>query len=215
MTNSAPSKAIEQHIYLLRHGQPQLRNALLGHTDSHLDELGWSQMQVACDQLSDIERIVSSPLQRCAAFAEKLGHQLNQSIDFDSRLKECYFGAWDGLTYAELHRRYPEDSSAFFQHPSKHTPPDGEPLLEFHQRVVNGFCQQVQGCPTLSTLIITHAGVIRSLIAWCLEMTVELGHQFQRLTIDYGSITKLSLFHFEDKTMFPKLVQLNSAGCVV
>lgn len=57
---------------LLRHGETELGGGLRGSLDDALTELGWQQMRAAVADGGPWERIVSSPLQRCARFSEEL-----------------------------------------------------------------------------------------------------------------------------------------------
>ncbi|MFZ0006897.1 MAG: histidine phosphatase family protein, partial [Steroidobacteraceae bacterium] len=58
-------------VHVLRHGETEGGARYWGRTDVALSARGWEQMRAAVAGHS-WERIVSSPLQRCAAFAEAL-----------------------------------------------------------------------------------------------------------------------------------------------
>ena len=115
-------------LYFIRHGQPVLQNALLGKTDSPLSELGWSQLKQSFSAVDDIDCVVSSSLSRCASFAQYISEKNNYPLEISDEWRECQFGDWDGQTYVELHRQFPEDTSQFFSQPAEFTPPNGEPL---------------------------------------------------------------------------------------
>ncbi len=100
-------------IYLLRHGETvwNREGRLQGQRDSPLTARGIAQAGALGDLLArEIAEprgfsIVASPLgrtwQSAVIVAERLGIDPS-SIAFDARLKECGFGAWEGLTPTEL-----------------------------------------------------------------------------------------------------------------
>ena len=90
---------------LLRHGETELGGGLRGSLDDALTALGWTQMRDAVQGKGPWDRIVSSPLQRCALFARELSAQLDIPVSFDKDLQELHFGAWEGLSAAS--RRFP------------------------------------------------------------------------------------------------------------
>ena len=87
---------------LLRHGETELGGGLRGSLDDALTENGWVQMRAAVVEGGPWDRIVSSPLQRCARFAAELGEQLKLSVHLDQDLQELHFGAWEGQSAAAL-----------------------------------------------------------------------------------------------------------------
>ena len=58
-------------IDLLRHGEPVGGRRYRGQQDDPLSDTGWAQMRTSCAEQS-WDAVVSSPLQRCARFAEEL-----------------------------------------------------------------------------------------------------------------------------------------------
>ena len=70
-------------VDFMRHGEPEGGEVLRGRVDHPLSKLGWQQMQLAAAPglvngqsaaTSQWTDIISSPLQRCRAFAEKLAN---------------------------------------------------------------------------------------------------------------------------------------------
>jgi len=55
----------------------------------------------------------------------------------------------------------------------------------------------------------THAGIIRSLVAWSLGMNRESNEPYQRFAVDYASISEINIF--QDKKLFPQLISLNQS----
>ena len=118
------------HLDLLRHGETELGGGLRGSLDDALTARGWEQMHAAVATGGPWDRLVSSPLQRCARFAEQLGRRLNIPVHLDADLQELHFGAWEGRSAAALMDTDAEALGRFWADPYEFTPPDGEPVQE-------------------------------------------------------------------------------------
>ena len=197
-------------ILLLRHGQPALQNCLLGKTDCKLTQLGWQQLEISTVLLKDITVVITSPLMRCKQFA--MDYAIKNGIDFEcvDGWQECDFGEWDGFKYEALHQNYEQDFSNFNSQPHQFTPPNGEPLQVFNDRVEHSLQQLLIEHSGKKILLVTHGGVIRSLVAWCLNMKRLSNEPFQRLSVEYGSVTQIDIFKdVKTAEIFPKLISLN------
>ncbi|PTT81712.1 histidine phosphatase family protein, partial [Pseudomonas sp. HMWF005] len=102
---------------LLRHGETELGGGLRGSLDDALTEQGWAQMRAAVVAGGPWDRLVSSPLQRCARFAAELGEQLNLPVQLDKDLQELHFGAWEGQSAAALMESDAEALGLFWADP--------------------------------------------------------------------------------------------------
>ena len=127
-------------------------------------------MWTAVGERSDWQRIISSPLQRCHAFAAALGERLQLPVRVEARFAEVGFGAWEGKTRSELEQRVPGQVGRFLSDPITHRPPGAEPLDAFVDRVQAGFDDLVAASAGQSVLVVAHAGVIRAVMARVLEM---------------------------------------------
>lgn len=72
--------------------------------------------------------LVSSPLQRCRAFAEELAQRQGIELELENDLRELHFGAWEGRSAASLMDGHSEALGRFWADPYAFTPPGGEPL---------------------------------------------------------------------------------------
>jgi len=194
-------------LYLLRHGEPELRNALLGKTDTQLTSLGWKQLFAAAESLKNTTKLVTSPLIRCSQFAEHWSTKTGVPIDTNPAFKECDFGDWDGRFFEEIEEKYSTELSQFLSDPASYTPNGGEALADFQQRVRTGIHELLSKNAGQKLLMITHAGVIRCLISWCLKIDNLSSVPFQNIAIDYGSVTHISVYHGEP--LFPQLKSMN------
>ena len=150
---------------LLRHGETELGGGLRGSLDDALTALGWAQMRDAVKGGGPWDRIVSSPLQRCALFARELSAQLDIPLSFDKNLQELHFGAWEGQSAAALMQTDEQALGQFWADPYAFTPPDGEPVLEFSARVLSAVGRLQQDFAGERVLVVCHGGVMKLLLA--------------------------------------------------
>lgn len=185
-------------IDLLRHGESELSQTLRGSTDDALTTLGWQQMQQTVNQALPLspespnwQCIMSSPLQRCRLFAEKISQDLQLPLTLNAQLQEMHFGDWEGVSSLEIYQKYPEQLAKFWETPTQFTPPQAESMHDFHLRVMQALKQiltQLKMYQAQNALIVTHGGVIKLLKCFALQqplddilkMTAELGqmHHF-------------------------------------
>lgn len=151
-------------LHLLRHGRTQGPQGFRGRLDVPLSDEGWNQMHSATSALS-YDRIVTSPLQRCAKFARALAETTGIAMFVEADLRELDFGDWEGRTPAELMVDQAEALGQFWADPYGYTPPSGEPVQAFEQRVLNAVESLVDRFTGERLLVITHGGVIRLLLA--------------------------------------------------
>jgi len=153
-------------IDLIRHGQPQGGSIYRGHgIDDPLSELGWSQMWDAVGAHAPWQQIISSPLQRCRAFAENLADKHSLPVVIDDRLKEVGFGHWEGRSRAEIKQANQKEYDDFYKDPINCRPAGAEPIDDFINRVRNAFGDVIKQHRGEHCLIVAHAGVIRAVVA--------------------------------------------------
>jgi alpha-ribazole phosphatase len=189
-------------IDLMRHGEPVGGRRYRGQTDDPLSEKGWQQMWDAAGDFREWQHIVTSPLQRCAAFSDALGERLGVKVTHDDRLKEAAFGEWEGLTAAEICAVDPQRIARFKQHPVEHAPKGAEPLAEFHRRVGEAWRDIVDRYRGRHVLVVGHAGMMRMVIAHAIGLSPENGY---RINIENAALSRIQVEWSED-IMLPTLL---------
>lgn len=177
-------------IDLLRHGEPVGGSRYRGQIDDPLSDKGWQQMRNAVDGHSPWEAIVTSPLVRCRAFAEECAATRQLPVTIEDDYKEIGFGAWEGMTRAELTAIDPQQLQRFYDDPIAHRPKGAETLVDFSARVTMAWQRMVEAQQGQHLLVVAHAGVIRVLISYALGLPYD---KMFRLKIANASISRIAL----------------------
>ncbi|WP_223487675.1 alpha-ribazole phosphatase family protein [Pseudomonas sp. A-RE-19] len=175
---------------LLRHGETELGGGLRGSLDDALTDKGWEQMRAAVVEQGPWDRVVSSPLQRCARFAQELGAHLGLPVQLDKDLQELHFGAWEGQSAAALMETSAEALGLFWADPYSFTPPDGEPVADFSARVLAAIERLHAAYAGERILLISHGGVMRLLLAQARGLPRE---QLLNVEVGHGALFSLSV----------------------
>ena len=175
---------------LLRHGETELGGGLRGSLDDALTEKGWAQMRAAVLAGGPWDRLISSPLQRCARFAAELGEQLNLPVQLDKDLQELHFGAWEGQSAAALMETDAEALGLFWADPYAFTPPQGEPVSDFAARALGAVARLHQANAGERVLLISHGGVMRLLLAQARGLPRE---QLLNVEVAHASLFSLTV----------------------
>jgi len=177
-------------VDLIRHGEPVGGRRYRGQVDDPLSDKGWRQMRDAVGEHHPWQAIVSSPLQRCAAFAEELAARHGLPLQLEARLMEIGFGAWEGKTAAELLADDPERLAQFWRDPLHHTPPGAETLPAFRERIIAGWNDLLARHAGQHVLVVGHAGMMRMIIREVLDMPLD---RLFRLQVGNAAITRIRI----------------------
>lgn len=157
------------NIHLIRHGK--LDSAYNGKyigkkTDVPVSSDGMSELKLMREKLwyPEGDVIFTSPMLRCIQTAHALYPDRNYMIV--DELSECDFGIFEGRGFEEL--KSDEQFRNWAQGGMKDAVPEGESGLEFAQRCYEGFAKVAEYAMktgTQDTVIITHGGVITSILS--------------------------------------------------
>lgn len=185
----------DKKITLVRHGKVNGKAALYGHTDIELSTQGKQELHITLQLVHQgvaIDRLVSSPLIRCAALATEFSFQHQIPLHIEPKLMEMHFGNWDGVAFDELGDEW-INLEIFWQSPHSAQPPGGEALNDFAQRVINAWESLLKDGGYQHQLLLCHGGVIRIIIAHILQLDWRNPALFRQLQIDYASHTRIEI----------------------
>jgi alpha-ribazole phosphatase len=177
-------------IAFVRHAQAGLQERFCGHSDPGLSVQGQEQLPAIIQILSHIvpRAIWSSDLRRARETAEPIAEHFGMDYATSPGLREMNFGKWEGRTWREVEHQYPKDARAWAKLFPHHRPPGGESFLELQARVVDQLEQLAKYAGPGCTLVVTHAGFIRTAVAWALGIPDE---HISRIGQNHGALTTL------------------------
>ncbi|GAA1293318.1 bifunctional RNase H/acid phosphatase [Planotetraspora silvatica] len=161
-------------LILLRHGETPLSvdKRFSGLGDPSLTADGMAQAEAAATRLSrkpyEIEVIVSSPLTRARQTAEAAACRTGLAVSVEEDLRETDFGAWEGHTFAEIQKKWPDDLAAWLADPEV-APPGGESFAETARRVERARARIIEAHQGRTVLVVSHVTPIKLLVRSALE----------------------------------------------
>jgi alpha-ribazole phosphatase len=192
-------------IYLIRHSRVKVSSdTCYGQTDVLLADSFLEEVQQIKNQLPDFSEavlIITSPLQRCLQLARQLSFNQDKQIVIDKRLLELNFGEWEMQKWQEMDSHLLQEWMDDYVYV---VPPQGESYQALFIRCQD-FWQALLKQSFSTVLVITHAGVIRALIALLLEMPLKNAFAIQ---IDYGSVSQIK-YHQNATTNWITVEYLN------
>ncbi|MFI1936533.1 bifunctional RNase H/acid phosphatase [Streptomyces purpureus] len=175
-----PDMGAPATFVLLRHGEtaltPEKRFSGSGGADPELSGAGWRQAEAVAAALAargTIQEIISSPLTRCRQTAETVAARLGLDVQIDDGLRETDFGAWEGLTFAEVRERYPDDLDAWLASPKAAPTGGGESFATVARRVAATRDRLTARHAGRTILLVTHVTPVKTLIRLALGAPPE------------------------------------------
>ncbi|ASU84508.1 bifunctional RNase H/acid phosphatase [Nocardiopsis gilva YIM 90087] len=152
-------------LILLRHGQTPMsvERRFAGVSDVELTETGHAQARAAARRLAergDIDVILSSPLRRTHDTAEHVARELSLPVEAWPGFAETDFGAWDGMTFAEVRERWPDEIARWLADPSV-APPGGESFASVAERVGAARDKALADYAGRTVLVVSHVTPIK------------------------------------------------------
>ena len=138
--------------------------------------------------LREIDVCYSSPLLRCTMLAELL---LPDSLVVNSeRLREIDFGRWELVPWADIPIDEQEEWGRDFVNCKIH---GGENFFDVQKRIMD-FLNEVVQTGLNNVLVVTHAGLLRALLAHLLDASPR---KIFAMNIDFGEVIALEWFNKE------------------
>lgn len=171
-------------IYLIRHTTPLVDTGICyGQSDLDVTETFLDEAAIIKNHLpADIEIVYSSPLQRCKKLADYLFE--SHSIQLHHELKEIHCGEWELMPWNDIAK---EAIDPWMNDFVNVVIPGGESYTQLYHRVVN--CFEGIKNSSLPAAIVTHGGVIRSILAHVTD--TPLSASFNVFQLHYGCVVKL------------------------
>ena len=174
-------------LHLIRHTAPAVPDGICyGQADVDVAATFFDELETVRAKIAGVVPVAcySSPLARAARLAA--GLDLG-AARHDARLMELHFGDWELRAWHDIPRAQLDDWGRAYMHVA---PPGGETFTELHGRATAFLDDAVVQHHGQDVVAVTHAGVIRALLAEVLNLPLT---EVFRIHLDYGSVTQLRL----------------------
>ncbi len=204
--NGSPGVLVTR-IYLIRHGgvEPEKTGQFIGQLDLPLSREGERRIRSLLPffEGEKVDRIYSSPLNRALVSAQIFSSHLGVKLIQKDTLKEINLGEFEGKTFEEISSEAPELAEEMMRDPVRFVYPGGESFASLADRAYRIFWEIATRSEGAASLVFTHGGVIRTLVASLLGMVPE---GIFKLDVDPAGVTL-----FEVVGKFPRLKFFNLA----
>lgn len=163
-------------IYLIRHGQTDwnLEGKIQGRHDVSLNETGSKQAELLAMGMDKrpVVQIFSSRQKRALETAQAVGRRQHVAVTVIDGLEEVEFGEWEGKTWDEISREYPEEFKVWCTEPAEIVPPGGESRPQIYRRIGNAL-KEILRRSRGDIAIVSHGAALAYMVSLMLEK--ELG----------------------------------------
>jgi broad specificity phosphatase PhoE len=189
-----PARGKPTTTLLLRHGQTEFstERRFAGRGDIPLTAEGARQAKLAARSLArtQIDVIVTSPLQRARKTAEAVAEATGAPLVVDEGLVEADFGAWEGMTFGEAGLKWPDELAAWMGSPDA-VPPDGESFAMVALRVLESLDRVLEEHQRKTAVLVSHVTPIKTLVCRALLAPPEA---MFRMNLDVASLSRVDWF---------------------
>jgi alpha-ribazole phosphatase len=177
----------------VRHASPEGEGLFLGQSDVPLSSKGRRQLPGLAQKISQYpaQAVYSSDLQRARSTAAAIARSLQVEVKILSGLREIHFGRWQGLSWAEVGKRFPRVARRWQKGFPRQGIPGGEDFGGFKRRVRSTLIKIVGAHPGGCAIVVAHAGVLRVVIATTLGIR---DRYLFRIAPDYGRLNIIDYF---------------------
>jgi broad specificity phosphatase PhoE len=181
-------------LYLVRHAEVEMRyqGVFGGVIDMNLSPLGERQAVALADYLRrhTFDAIFSSPMKRVQQTLAPVrsGHRASPVVL--PRLHEVDFGAWTGLTFAEVKARFGRDAHEWLHQLDAGGIPNAETTRGLQARIQGCLEEILAGNRGRTVAVFCHGGVIRMLLSLLLHLPFA---EMDRFEVEYASVTTVVL----------------------
>jgi ribonuclease H / adenosylcobalamin/alpha-ribazole phosphatase len=165
-----PETGTGLRMLLVRHGATTMtaERRYSGRRDVPLSSIGEAQASAVAGRIASfgvpLAAVVTSPLSRCTQTARIIaGSCGNPPVSVDDDLVECDFGAWDGLTFAEVRSRFPAELTRWLGSAAV-APPGGESFQAVAKRVRRSVGRLREAYPEGTIVVVSHVTPLKLML---------------------------------------------------
>ncbi len=158
-------------LFLIRHGSTDMnkQRRYCGFLDIGINSNGRMQVRRLKTWFKGqlVDKVYSSDRKRAIQTAGIIFK--GQKVKKVNGLREMHFGIFEGLTYQEILKKYPDIYKKWINNPLETTIPKGESLSIFRKRVVRAFKDIIAKHKNQEIAIVCHGGTISAFITYILK----------------------------------------------
>jgi ribonuclease H / adenosylcobalamin/alpha-ribazole phosphatase len=186
-------------LILVRHGvtahtaEKRFSGGLASSNPGLTDE-GRDQVRATAEWLKpiadDVDVVIASPVRRTRESAELIGEVLGHPVEVEEGFAEMEFGAWDGLTFAEVAERHKDELDQWLGS-LDHAPGGGESFRAVEKRVLAARDRVIAEHTGKTVVVVSHVTPIKTLVAHALDAPLL---SVYRMELAPASVTVLTYF---------------------
>ncbi|WP_392486327.1 alpha-ribazole phosphatase [Haloimpatiens sp. FM7315] len=169
------------NIYFIRHGETleNEKSTYYGNLNVGLNKKGVSQITkwATFFENKTINKVYISDTKRARETSAIILKKQSDLVFTDVRLNERNFGDFEGKTYEDILKFYPEKAKDWKNDWKNFRPPNGETFMEMYKRVCD-FMEDLKKANYNNVLIITHSGVIKGALCYIMDNNPDLFWKF-------------------------------------
>ena len=168
---------------VVRHGETDwnANRKVQGQLDVQLSATGHAQACAMAKRvgLGELAAIYTSDLCRARHTAEAVACRIGLQPETRLDLRERHYGIFQGLTYDEARKRFPDELVRHSGRDPDFTPSGGENLFQFADRVIRCVSELEEKHREHSILVVTHGGVLDILYRYATGESLSAPRNFE------------------------------------
>ena len=185
-------------LIFIRHGETQNTKQFRLYKDSDdppLTQTGKNEIYKSAQFLQEkysFDALYTSPLLRARQSAEIIAEKVQKEISIEPNLIERRAGIWGGLTLEEIKTNYPQEYQLYKFNKINYKLSCAESIQETFDRTVATVNHILEKKLHDTILVVTHAGIIKSYVAFILNMPLE---NIDNIYFPTASITEINFYN--------------------
>ncbi|WP_366922398.1 alpha-ribazole phosphatase [Metallumcola ferriviriculae] len=197
-------------MYLVRHGETLWNqdHKYQGHQDVPLSEVGRRQAKELAHWLKEVRytAIYASDLSRAYDTAAAVADSRAIKVTADRRLREINFGTWEGRTFKEINKIFPDIVKQWMENPAEVNLPEGESFALVKKRAYQAVKDIVAKNEYAGKVaVFSHGATIRTILCSVLDLPLKAMWQ-----IEQGN-TAVNIIKFPKN--HPPIISLLNSTC--